>query len=195
MRSEPGAPAIGAGGAAPDEMAQRLLRMVASRPATLGPGRLLCLDGPAGSGKTTVAAAIADQASDAVVVHTDDLLEGWRGLPRLAETVRALLAPLAEDRASTWHRWDWHASRWAEEHAVFPGGLLVLEGVGSWSPGIAGWVGALGWIEAPYDERKRRGLERDGDDFAPYWEQWAADEAAVFARDRTREHADVVGAT
>ena len=50
----------------------------------------------------------------------------------------------------------------------------------------------LVWVEAPYDVRLRRGLERDGDAFAPHWEQWAADEAALFARERTRERADVV---
>jgi hypothetical protein len=36
-----------------------------------------------------------------------------------------------------------------------------------------------------------RGIARDGDAFAPHWEQWAVDEAAVFAREKTRERADV----
>jgi hypothetical protein len=38
----------------------------------------------------------------------------------------------------------------------------------------------------------RRGLERDGDAFAPHWEAWAAAEAAHFAEHRTRDRADVV---
>ena len=50
----------------------------------------------------------------------------------------------------------------------------------------------LGWVEAPYDLRLRRGLERDGDAFAPHWEQWAADEKVHFARERTRERADLL---
>ena len=37
-----------------------------------------------------------------------------------------------------------------------------------------------------------RGIARDGDAFAPHWEQWAQDEAALFARERTRERADLV---
>lgn len=172
--------------------ARRMLALVRGGPATLGPGRLLCIDGPAGSGKTTLADDVATLAPDAVVVHTDDLLQGWRGLPVLADTVRDVLVPLAEGRTGTWTRWDWHASAWAERHRLSPGGLLVLEGVGAWSPGIARWVGALAWVEAAYDVRMARGLARDGDDFAPYWEQWAADEAELFARDRTRDHADLV---
>lgn len=168
---------------------------MSGRPPTLGRGRLLCIDGPAGSGKTTLAAAVAALAPEVTVVHTDDLLAGWHGLLGLAATVHALVAPLAAGRDGTWTRWDWHASDWAEQQRVSPGGLLVLEGVGSWSPAIAPWVGALAWVEAPYDVRRARGLARDGDDFAPHWQQWAADEAALFARDRTRDHADLVVAT
>lgn len=175
--------------------ARCLLALVTSRPATLGTGRLVCVDGPAGAGKTTLASALAALAPEALILHTDDLLDGWRGLAGLGARVRELLAPLAEDRSSTWRRWDWHTSARAEEHRVCPGGLLVLEGVGCWSPAIANWVGVLGWVEADDEVRKRRGLERDGDDFAPHWEQWVADEAELFARNRTRDHADLVLAT
>lgn len=176
-------------------MARTLLDRVYAGPPTLGRGRLICIDGPAGSGKTTLAAAVARVTPGATVVHTDDLLAGWHGLPGLAATVHTLLAPLAAGQTGTWTRWDWAAGAWAESHAVSPGGLLVLEGVGSWSPAIAPWVGVLAWVEAPYDVRKARGLARDGDDFAPHWEQWAADEAALFARDGRRAHADLVVAT
>ncbi|MFI2708092.1 4-amino-4-deoxy-L-arabinose transferase, partial [Nocardioides sp. CER28] len=155
-------------------------------------GRLVCVDGPAGSGKSTLADALAELAPDATVVRTDELLEGWAGLPGLAGSVRALLEPLARGTAGSWRRWDWHAGGWAETRQVAPSRLLVLEGVGSWSPEIAPWVTTLVWLDAAHDVRKRRGIERDGDDFAPYWEQWARDEAALFARDRTRERADMV---
>lgn len=182
-------------GPAAEDLAALLVDLTLARAPGLGAGRLLCIDGPAGSGKTTLAGAVARLATDATVIHTDELLEGWSGLPRLAGTVASVLRPLAEGRASRWTRWDWHASRWAESHPVRPGGLLVLEGVGSWSPAIARWVTALVWVEAPHDVRMRRGIERDGDTFAPYWEQWARDEALVFDRDGTRDHADLVVVT
>ncbi|GAA1959211.1 AAA family ATPase [Nocardioides panacihumi] len=179
----------------PSDDAREVLALTLARPATLGRGRLVCVDGPTGSGKTTLAAALAELAPDAVVVHTDEMLEGWDGLVGLAAAVQALLEPLARDEVGTWRRWDWLAGAWAETHALAPTGLLVLEGVGSWSPYLAPWVTALVWTDAPRDLRMRRGIDRDGDTFAPYWAQWARDEDALFARDRTRDHADVVVTT
>jgi uridine kinase len=177
--------------ASPSDDARAVLTLTSAREATLGGGRLVCLDGPAGSGKTTLAAALA-ALSPATVVRTDEMLEGWSGLPDLGAAVYRLLEPLSRGFAGSWRRWDWHASAWAETRSVEPAGLIVLEGVGSWSPYVAPWVTTLVWVEAPHDVRRRRGIERDGDDFAPYWDQWARDEETVFARDRTREHADVV---
>jgi len=176
----------------PDEVARAVAARALSAPPTLGRGRLVCVDGPAGSGKTTLAEAIARVVPDADVVHCDELLHGWRGLPGLSATVEALLRPLAAGRSGHWRRWDWHADDWAEVHAVEPGGFLVLEGVGCWSPAVADLVGTLVWVEAASELRMARGIARDGEAMRPHWEQWRVDEAALFAQARTREHADLV---
>lgn len=179
----------------PHEVARDVAGRVLTGPPTLGPGRLVCVDGPAGSGKTTVAAALAEVVPGAQVVHCDELLEGWRGLPGLAATVEALLTPLASGEQSGWRRWDWHADGWAETRPVVPGGLLVLEGVGCWSAAIAPLVGVLVWVEAGSQLRLARGIERDGEQMRAHWEQWRRDEDALFARLRTRDHADLVVST
>ena len=185
-------------GTSPDdavEVARSVVDRVVAAPPTLGPGRLICIDGPAGSGKTTLAAAVETVAADAHVVHCDELLEGWTGLPRLAATVADLLAPLAAGRTSHWTRWDWLADQWAESHPVEPGGLLVLEGVGAWSPGIADLVGALVWVEAGPDLRLDRGMARDGEAMREHWLRWQVEEEALHRAHRTRDHADVVMTT
>lgn len=179
----------------PHDVAREVAARVLAAPPTLGPGRLVCVDGPAGSGKTTVAAALADVVAGAQVVHCDELLQGWRGLPGLAATIEALLTPLAAGEPGEWRRWDWHTDGWAETHPVVPGGLLVLEGVGSWSTAIAPLVGVLVWVEAGSQLRLARGIERDGEQMRAHWEQWREDEDALFARLRTREHADLVVST
>ena len=179
----------------PYAVAAEVASRVLAAPPTLGTGRLVCVDGPAGSGKTTVAAALADVVPDAHVVHCDELLEGWRGLPGLARTIETFLEPLSRGNESRWTRWDWAADDWAESHPVEAGGLLVLEGVGCWSPSVAGLVGVLVWVEAESGLRLRRGIARDGEHMRPQWEQWRIDEDALFARLGTRAHADLVVVT
>ena len=172
--------------------ARRVTALLADRPATLGTGRLVCVDGPAGSGKTTLAAALADAVPGTAVVHTDEMLEGWRGLPGLAASVEALLRPLATGHPGRWTRWDWYADGWAERHEVPPGPLLVLEGTGSWSPLVADLVTVLVWVEAPSQVRLDRGMARDGEHLRPQWEQFRLDEDDLHRRLRTRDHADLV---
>ncbi len=176
----------------PGAAAAAVTALLSSRPTTLGAGRLVCVDGPAGSGKTTLAAALVRREPDATVVHMDDLFEGWHGLPTVDAQLDGLLVPLAQARPGHYRRWDWHADGWAEQVEVPPSPLLVLEGVGSGSLVTSPYATVLVWVEAPYDLRMRRGLERDGDAFAPHWEAWAGAEAEHFARHRTRERADLV---
>jgi uridine kinase len=169
----------------------RVLELAVARPPTLGSGRLICVDGPAGAGKTVLAAAIA-RRHPASVVHMDDLYPGWDGLPQVADQLESLLRPLADGRAGTYRRYDWHLGRFAETVAVPPSDLLVVEGVGSGSRVVADLATVLVWVEAPYDLRMRRGIERDGEAFEPHWEAWAQAEQEHFALERTRDRADLL---
>ncbi|SDD06119.1 uridine kinase family protein [Nocardioides lianchengensis] len=168
-----------------------VLRLALDRPATLGDGRLVCIDGPAGSGKTTLAAGLAALDPRAVVVHTDELLDGWAGLPTLAPRLAALLEPLARGEDSSYLRYDWFAGRYAEEVAVPRTPLLVLEGVGSGARLLAPYRTLLVWVGAPDEERLRRVVERDGPAVAPYLPAWVADEARHFAEEGTSTTADL----
>ena len=177
----------------PEAAAARVLQHALSRPPTLGRGRLVCLDGPAGSGKTTLAAAIADRAAGRVVhvVHMDDLYPGWRGLAEVLDLVSRLLDPLASGGTGHFRRYDWETDTLAEWHQVRPGGLLVLEGVGSGCRRWASLTTTLAWVVAPRETRRRRGLDRDGADHADLWRRWAVEEDALFAREKTRSRADI----
>lgn len=166
-----------------------------ARPATLGAGRLVCIDGLAGSGKTTLARAIVAQAPGAVLVSTDDMLEGWRGLAGLGASVDALLRPLAAGRTGHWRQWDWRADSWGELVSVEPPELLVLEGVGSASGPYADLVTTLVWVEAERGTRLARGLARDGEQERGHWLTWLDDEEALHARVGTRDRADLVRRT
>ncbi|MFC7501684.1 uridine kinase [Nocardioides sp. GCM10030258] len=169
-----------------------VLAAALARPATLGAGRLICIDGLAGSGKTTLAAAVASLAPEAVVIGTDEMLEGWRGLPGLGASIDALLRPLASGETGQWRRWDWVADGWAETRDVTPGPLLILEGVGSAASSYDDLVTLLVWVEADRETRLARGLARDGDDQLDHWLTWLDDETALHERENTRARADIV---
>jgi hypothetical protein len=179
-------------GGGPEGTASIVLSLLAERPPTLGEGRLVCIDGPAGSGKTTLTAAVAAERPAARVVHMDDLYDGWDGLPRLTAQLDGLLRPLGRGEAGSYRRYDWHAGRYAETVTVAPGPLLVLEGVGSGSRAHADLITVLAWVEAEPDLRLRRGLARDGAALADRWRRWAADEGLLFRREGTAERADLV---
>ena len=174
--------------------AEQLVAAARARAARLGPVRVICLDGPAGSGKTTAAAAIAAAAGPGcTVLHLDDLYEGWSGLegslwPRLSAQV---LEPLRRGRPGRYQRYDWSTGAFAEWVDVPVPELLVVEGCGS-ARRAADPVAVLRvWVEAPADVRLERGLARDGVDAREHWVTWMADEAQHFARERTRDRADV----
>ncbi|CAI9406394.1 uridine kinase family protein [Nocardioides sp. T2.26MG-1] len=176
-----------------------VLARLQERAPTLGAGRLLCIDGPSGAGKTTLAEAVRTQAAAAGiehrVIHMDDLYDGWDGLPRVHEQLATLLPPLAEGRPGGYRRYDWTAGRYAEDVTIDPAPLLVLEGAGSWDPAYAALVTLLVWLDAPAEERLARTIARDGAALEPQLRRWARDELVHLARTGAREHADLAVGT
>lgn len=174
----------------PPTAAEDVLAHARSHPARLGPGRLVCLDGPAGSGKTTLAAQVSE-LSGAPVVHLDDLYPGWDGLFEVDAEVLGLLEPLAEARAGTYRRYDWVAAEYRETHLVAPAPLLVLEGVGAGNRAWRDLVTTLVWVAAPADVRLARSVERDGEAARAHLLDWMRDEERLFADQDTRAVADL----
>lgn len=189
-----------------DRLAHEVVAAVLAQPPSLGTGRLVCVDGPAGSGKTTLAAALNRAFRDALrspgapadrahvrMIHMDNVYDGWEGLEAGMGTVAAsVVAPLRAGEPGRYRRYDWHRGRFAEERVVAPCEVLIIEGVGAGASAYDDAVTCLVWLDTPPDVRLERWLDRDGEQMTARVRAWRAQEDAMFARERTRERADFV---
>jgi len=161
--------------------------------ADLGDGspRIVLIDGPAGSGKTTIATEVAERLG-AGLVHMDSLYRGWDGLEEGSRIAADVVAKAAAGEASTVRAWDWQAGAAGGEFTVEPSEVLIVEGVGAASAAARAHAGLVVWVEANAELRYKRAIERDGEVFAAHWDEWAAQETEHFTREGTRAAASTV---
>lgn len=174
-----------------DTLTSRVRQLLDERGSRCGAVKLVTIDGPSGSGKTTLAGHLGDEL-DALVLHVDDMHQGWTGLLETVDLARASLVDAWLTGAPPSHpTWDWEADVAGPAQAVPQADLVVLEGVGAFA--IAGEHASVSvWVEAPDDERHDRAIARDGEGFASHWDIWADQERALYAAHPGRDAADVV---
>lgn len=175
-----------------------VLDHVLAAPANLGRTRLVSIDGPAGSGKTTLAARVAARAEargrSVLVLHMDDLYAGWDGASRGFALLREhVLSRLADGREGRYRRYDWTLGGYAELHVVpVDIDLLIVDGVTSADRAVEPWPSLRIWVETGNDVRLDRGIGRDGEALRDRWLDWMRWERDHFATERTRERADLI---
>jgi energy-coupling factor transporter ATP-binding protein EcfA2 len=164
----------------------------ALRPSA-GGVRVIAIDGPAGSGKTTLASELAEVLGEALVLNTDQLYPGWDGLAEGAQRlVDEVLLPLSEGLVATVRPWDWSSGSEGDPRELPACATLIVDGAGCGSRAAAEFVSMIIWLDADPELRQQRALERDGEMFAPNWGSWAQQETELFEREQTRERADLV---
>lgn len=196
-------------------------RIRASEPRC-GTTRVILIDGPAGAGKSTLANRLAISlggqasagagtydpaastsadagdvsASPVQIIHGDDMYEGWDGLESLHELLLGeVLEPLSRGDAAGFHMWDWVNDRRSHEILVPPRPYLILEGVGVAQRAARAYASLIMWVEAPWDTRLQRGVERDHmayEDVVDKWRVFEAEQNVHHEREATRAAAHVV---
>jgi len=157
--------------------------------------RIVGVDGPAGSGKSTLTRRLADRTA-APVVEIDDFVSwsdfaGW--WPRFDDQV---LQPLLRGEDAHYQIRDfendpygrslgrWKTLPWTP--------LVIFDGVTSTREAVADLLAYRIWVEAPYETRLARGLVRDGAQARHLWLAWMQEERAFFLKDAARERADLL---
>ena len=164
---------------------------------------VLALDGRCGSGKTTLANALAQQFPASITLHTDDFylppaqrIRGWEKTPcanmDLARLRDEALRPAYEGQPVQYRAYSCRegACLPARELAAQP--LVILEGSYSHHPLLAGCETLRVFLTCTKEEQTRRLQAREGERYASFAARWVPLEEGYFAQYHIAETADFV---
>ena len=155
---------------------------------------LIAIDGPAGSGKTSLANQLSNKLNSATTIHMDDLYNGWDDAltPTLTRHLEEwILDPLTQQATVKYQKFDWTSSEYGSPIEVRDIQLLILEGVGAAQEIIRQSADLTIWIEVGPQIGLARVLNRDGDQLLPYMLKWQERERAHFLKDQTKENCQI----
>jgi len=156
--------------------------------------RVITIDGPAGSGKTTLAQNLSEILGNCPVIHMDDLYSGWRQDLKVELAIRILqsiLVPIEFDLEAKYLKYNWLSSQFDQIVTVPKSQYLILEGVGAGNPKIHSKTVLNIWIEADSSQLLNRLVARDGEVIRTELSAWQSHEAEYFQSLSVRDLADV----
>ena len=156
---------------------------------------LLAIDGPAGAGKTTLAAKLeADysKGSTVKVIHMDDLYNGWEDAlgQSLTDTLQSITQAHLAGKNCTIKIFNWHLMNFDREEVITPTGYLILEGVGAAQEIVRKAGATTYWLDIDEDRGLQRVLARDGAHIEKEMRLWQIQQSIHFAADKTRENCE-----
>lgn len=156
---------------------------------------LLAIDGPAGAGKTTLAAKLeAEFSSHATVqvMHMDDLYNGWENAldQQLTDTLQMIVNAHAAGQVFEIKKYNWHTMQFGSAEKIAPTDFLILEGVGAGQKVVRAAGASTYWLDIQPEIGLQRVLDRDGAQIEQQMRQWQIDQDKHFASDQTRENCE-----
>ena len=152
---------------------------------------LIAIDGPAGSGKTSLANQLSNKLNSVTTIHMDDLYNGWEDALTATLTRNLeewVINPLTQRHSVNYLKFDWSIGQYGSTVEVRDIELLILEGVGAAQEIIRQSADLTIWIEVGPQIGLARVLNRDGDQLLPYMLKWQERERAHFLKDQTKEN-------
>lgn len=161
--------------------------------AARGRRLVVLLDGGSGAGKTTLARRLHRDLEARLgtiqLVSLDDVYPGWHGLAAASELVwQSILRPASPGYPG----WDWARDQPSGWRGLDPQLPIIVEGCGAISHRSAALANVRIWYEMDAGLRQERALGRDGDGYRPWWDTWAAQEAAHWQANQPWELADLI---
>ena len=158
-----------------------------------GKTRVILIDGPAGSGKTTFAHHLAQTLGGCPVISMDDLYSGWDNpindelYARISEQI---FKPLQSEEKIRYLKYDWYESKFNHWIEIANPDYLVIEGVGALHPNNLGNACLKVWVEANEKLLLKRVLGRDGENIREQMLVWQKMEKEYFKKFKIADKAD-----
>ena len=164
---------------------------------------LLNLMSSPGSGKTTMAAALAEQFPDSIVLHTDDFylppadrVPGWEQTPcanmDLARLRDEVLAPARAGKPVLYRAYSCREGAYLPVQQLAAQPLVILEGSYSHHPLLAPYEDFRVFMTCSDAEQTRRLQAREGDRYPDFAARWIPLEEAYFIQHNIEDTADFV---
>ncbi len=184
----------------PSALAELLTAALAQRPAQ---PLVLALDGRCGSGKTTLAAALAQRFPASITLHTDDFylppaqrMDGWERIPcanmdltRLRDEV---LCPAKAGNPVPYRAYSCREGTYRPAQLLPAQPLVILEGSYSHHPLLTDCETLRVFVTCSQAEQTRRLRAREGARYANFAARWIPLEEGYFAQYGIEERADFV---
>jgi uridine kinase len=171
---------------------QKLKELLPELTAKCGESIVISIDGPAGSGKTTLAKELSSILDSCYTIHMDDLYEGWDSTltPKLTSKLQVILQGIANQNRVRFIPFNWLENRFNPEIELAAPKYLILEGVGSGQSAIRDFISLSLWIEVLPDIGLERVIERDGPGVAQFMPAFIVAQNIHFAKEATKKSAD-----
>jgi uridine kinase len=171
-----------------------LVQNVNSSSKKCGQTKIVVIDGPAGSGKTTLAKSLSGLLENCPIIHMDEIYEGWENAlsPKTSQDlVEWIINPLLESKSIEFVKYDWYLEKRIEKVVIYLPKVLIIEGVGSSRFDISKHACLKLWIEVSKETGINRVLTRDGLQIQEQMKQWQTQESKFFLENNSKEKSDI----
>ena len=159
-----------------------------------GQTKIIVIDGPAGSGKTTLAKSLSGLLENCPIIHMDEIYEGWENAlsPKTyQDLVEWIINPLLENNSIEYIKYDWNLGQRIEKVVINNSKIIIIEGVGSSSFEISKHASLKLWIEVNKETGINRVLTRDGLQIQEQMKTWQSQESKFFIENNSKENSDI----
>jgi uridine kinase len=171
-----------------------LVELIQSSSIKCGETKVVCIDGPAGSGKTTLANSLSKYLDNCPIVHMDEIYEGW-GEALSQKTTNDLyqwiIEPLLKKQLIEFFKFDWTISKRNKKVVIRSHSYLIIEGVGSSVKKVSEHASLKIWIEVNQSLGIERVLKRDGQQIKDQMKNWQIQELNYFNENKTKENSNI----